>query len=212
MQQAADAGGMPVSVIRKNKPPDAITDTKIIEKDVRAWRKRLSAAVNGQLSTPLDWDEGMKPPYFTDKPGWDGYGAAVLLAAYHELGRELPATLSDEWPSDPAIEEAKALRTSRQIFEPEWCLPMNDDVSFVCPILTGKQLQVGSSIQLRDQLRALNAATFAGSPADLTSWRREGPPERLGSDFRRTARFGLAVLIELSASASEHRLPMLMDY
>ncbi|HEV8656456.1 MAG TPA: hypothetical protein VGR85_13190 [Candidatus Limnocylindria bacterium] len=212
VQQTMGAQGISVRTVRANASPDAVTDTKVIEKAVREWRGQLAAALKSQTASSVDWTEGMGSPYFTDKPDWDGYGAVVLLAAYHAIGRPVPSGVNDKWQSDPAIAEAKARKAYRHILEPEWWLPVADDLVFVCPTLAGNRVQVGSSVRLRDQLGELNAATLSGSDADLARWRHDGPPDPPSKDLQHAARFGLAILTELSGRAIEHRLPMLLDY
>jgi len=56
---------------------------------VLRWRDGLSRRLGDRLAGPLDWDESGPAPCFTDKPGWDGYGGALLLAA-HDEHPELP--------------------------------------------------------------------------------------------------------------------------
>src|SRR4029450_6262993 len=41
----------------------------------------LTRGLGDRLAGPLDWDESGPAPCFTDKPGWDGYGGTLLLAA-----------------------------------------------------------------------------------------------------------------------------------
>ena len=36
------------------------------------------------LAEPLDWSEDAEAPWFTGRPGWDGFGSLVLWAAYAE--------------------------------------------------------------------------------------------------------------------------------
>jgi hypothetical protein len=212
VQQTMEAQGVPFRTIRAEGSPDAITDLKVIEKAVREWRDDLAKALKAQSAISLDWTEGMSAPYFTDKPDWDGYGAVALMAAYQAVGKPPPTEVSGEWQSDPTIVEAKARKAYRHVLEPEWWLPIRDDLVFVCPTVDNNKVQVGSSVQLREQLRALNEATFSGSQADLANWRRNGPPDPPGKDLQHAARFGLAILVEMSTQAIEHRLPMLLDY
>jgi hypothetical protein len=84
------------------------------EEGIRAavlrWRGGLSRWLGDRLAGPLDWGESGPAPCFTDKPGWDGYGGALLLAAHDEYP-ELPppAVLSARYrlggqPSAPALD------------------------------------------------------------------------------------------------------------
>lgn len=70
---------------------------------VCAWQDRLREQIGDRLDGPLDWDESAEGLSFTDKPGWGGYGGAVLLAAHAEHPRlPLPEDVSPDWPDDPA--------------------------------------------------------------------------------------------------------------
>ena len=212
VQQTMEAQGVPFKTIRQDASAEAITDLKVIEKAVLEWQSQLSEGLKAQAAASVGWAEGMGPPYFTDKPDWDGYGAVLLLAAYYAIRKPVPASVSDEWQLDAAIAEAKTRRVYRHLLEPEWWLPFTDDLLFACPTLSGKHVQVGSSVHLRDELRELNAATLGGPDADLARWRRDGPPDPPGSDLQHAARFGLAILLEMSGRAIENRLPMVLDY
>jgi hypothetical protein len=60
---------------------------EVIRAAVVRWRDGLSRWLGDRLAGPLDWDESGPAPCLTDKPGWDGYGGALLLAGEEvELG------------------------------------------------------------------------------------------------------------------------------
>jgi hypothetical protein len=82
---------------------------EVIRAAVLRWRGGLNRWLGDRLAGPLDWDESAPAPCFTDKPGWDGYGGALRLAA-HDEHPELPppAVVSADWPDDPAYQAASA--------------------------------------------------------------------------------------------------------
>ena len=82
---------------------------EVIRAAVLRWREGLSRWLGDRLDGPLDWDESAPAPCFTDKPGWDGYGGTLLLAA-HDEHPELPppAQVSADWPDDLAYQAASA--------------------------------------------------------------------------------------------------------
>jgi hypothetical protein len=55
-----------------------------IQASVLAWRRTLGGALAPYLAEPLAWNETPEAPWFTGRPGWDGFGALVLWAAYAE--------------------------------------------------------------------------------------------------------------------------------
>src|SRR6266851_1451206 len=77
VQQAGEAAGTPVIVMRQNEPADRVTDVNEVAKAVANWRQGLIRS----LGLNEEWDEDVGGEYYTDKPDWDGYGAVVLMAA-----------------------------------------------------------------------------------------------------------------------------------
>ena len=94
----------------------AVADGQEAEEVIRAavlrWRENLSRWLGGRLARPLDRDESSPAPASPNKPGWDGYGGALLLAA-HDEHPELPppAVVSADWPDDLAYQATSAGRT-----------------------------------------------------------------------------------------------------
>ena len=60
---------------------DGLEAEEVIRAAVVSWRQGLSRWLGDRLAGPLDWDASGPAPCFTDKPGWDGYGGTLLLAA-----------------------------------------------------------------------------------------------------------------------------------
>ncbi|MBM3649734.1 MAG: hypothetical protein FJX11_18290, partial [Alphaproteobacteria bacterium] len=76
---------------------------------ILAWRAGLARSLGNRIETPLDWDEGEQTPYFSGRPGWDGFGSLVLWAAYAEHPAvRLPASLPEEWDHDPVLMRSTA--------------------------------------------------------------------------------------------------------
>src|SRR5207249_5208071 len=106
VQQWGREQGLPVEVRRSQaSPPDRITDPTVIRPDMIKWRSDLNQALSSRLGVELDWEEAPDAPYFTDKPGWDGYGGLVLLAAHEENPQLKPPTRVslDSWKKDQAL-------------------------------------------------------------------------------------------------------------
>jgi hypothetical protein len=180
-------------------PPPAEEVTPAVE----AWCAELTQALGANISEPIGWDEADSRPYFTDRPGWDGYTALVLWAAYaHAPDRQRPASLPEgDFSEDPAF-LAMLPRESgtpyRQILQPGLWLPCSYNFAFNGPALTGDSAWMGSTFALRDQLELLKRNTFGASEA--------------ADDFQQRASFALALFLELSQKACEARVPMLLDF
>ena len=107
--------------------PDGQAPEEVIRSAVLRWRDGLNRWLVDRLDGPLDWDESGPAPCFTDKPGWDGYGGTLLLAA-HDEHPELPppALVSADWPDDAAYQAASARGAGSrysQLLTPELWLP-----------------------------------------------------------------------------------------
>jgi hypothetical protein len=133
----------------------------VVRSAVVAWRDGLSRWLGDRLPEPLDWDESGLAGCFTDKPGWDGYGGVLLLAA-HDEHPELPApaTVSADWPDDLAYQAASARGAAscyQQLLTPELWLPSRFRFTVRVQDPTGEEVEVGSSVALLDQLELLAA-------------------------------------------------------
>ncbi|HEV3504188.1 MAG TPA: hypothetical protein VG637_02770 [Actinomycetes bacterium] len=190
----------------------AVSDGQDAEEVIRAavlrWRDGLSRRLGDRLAGPLDWDESGLAPCFTDKPGWDGYGGTLLLAA-HDEHPELPppAQVSADWPDDPAYQAACAPGAGSrydQLLTPELWLPCAFDFTVRTRDITGEEVELGSSMALLGQLELLSAR-----------YRLDGqPPEPAagGHSLSAAAGNGLAVLRRLAERSVINRVPMKLDF
>jgi hypothetical protein len=171
---------------------------EVIRAAVVRWRDGLSRWLGDRLAGPLDWDESAPAPCFTDKPGWDGYGGALLLAA-HDEHPELPppAQVSADWPDDPAYQAASARGAGsryHQLLTPELWLPCHFEFTVRTRDITGEEVELGSSMALLGQLELLSARH-----------RQDGwLPDPAGN--------GLAVLRRLAERSVAHQVPMKLDF
>ncbi len=95
VQQAGAAAGMPLVVVRAGESMQDLmqralaeggdapireirmTDVQPRTQPIAEWK----AGVLRSLGLNEEWDDRPDGEYYTDKPGWEGYGAVVLLAA-----------------------------------------------------------------------------------------------------------------------------------
>ena len=181
---------------------------EVVRAAVVAWRDGLTRWLGDRLPQPLGWDESGPADCFTDKPGWDGYGGTLLLAA-HDEHPELPppATVSADWPDDLAYQAASAQGAGsryQQLLTPELWLPCRFEFTVRVQDLTGEDVVVGSSITLLDQLELLRARyDLDGQPTEVL-----GDSHSLSA----AAGTGLGVLLHLAERSVRHRLPMKLDF
>ena len=181
---------------------------EVIRAAVVGWRDGLSRWLGDRLDGPLDWDESGPAPCFTDKPGWDGYGGTLLLAA-HDEHPELPAPakVSADWPDDPAYQAASAPGAGsryHQLLTPELWLPCRFAFTVRTQDITGEEVELGSSVALLDQLELLSTRyRLDGRPPD---------PAADGHSLSAAAGNGLAVLRRLAERSVINQLPMKLDF
>ena len=181
---------------------------EVVRAAVVNWRAGLNRWLGDRLPGPLDWDESGPAACFTDKPGWDGYGGTLLLAA-HDEHPELPppTTVSADWPDDLAYQASSARGADsryQQLLTPELWLPCRFEFTVRVQDLTGEEVEVGSSLALLDQLELLKLR-----------YRLDGQPVEVAGDghsLSAAAGTGLNVLLRLAERSVRHRLPMKLDF
>lgn len=179
---------------------------------VTHWRTAINTGLGSNLSEPLDWDESRNAPYFTDRPGYEGYGALVVWAAHAEVGTPPPKEYSGEWYSDEAYKqcvEPKDGQKYRSITCGSVWLPGTFVFSFDFQDLTGSKSHICSNLSLEKCLSELNAATFKMSQGDLDAAQKANFSEK--PTLEELARFGLALLHGLARKSVEHHLPIQMS-
>ncbi|MBS0517058.1 MAG: hypothetical protein JSR90_00105 [Proteobacteria bacterium] len=179
------------------------------------WRDRLARSLGDNISEPLDWNESADAPYFTGRPGWDGFGSLVLWAAYAEHPfMAKPLLLPDEWDNDPALIRSNAegfrSRYSHLVRNVELWLPCAFRFTFEGQDVDGRRIVVGSVNTLASQLADLNGATWKVDDDEAASWARRRPRDDAPLELR--ARYAFAVIRDLAQQAVRHSLPMKLDY
>ncbi len=224
VQQAGQASGTTVEVVRADEPEDAVRDTAIIQSAVQKWVQGLLDALGVQGG----WQDALDTPYATDKPDWDGYGAVVQLAAFDERPDLVPggkvrkglrrtttvAVLPRDFGESEAVKAASQApaRYPALLAGAQWCLPIREAPAvFRAPTPNGTLLTMGRVDQLLAELNTLNARTMRLSPGDLEAARQAGPPGT-GAPVDEVAPFGAAVLLALAEYAAIHEVPWIMDY
>jgi len=193
---------------------DPRADRERLRRAVLAWREALGRALKPHIAQPLDWPESDDAPWFTGRPGWDGFGSLVLWAAYAEQpALRRPGTLPEEWDDDPALVRSNAQgfrsRYSHLVRNVELWLPLAFDFTFEGEDVDGRRTIVGSAPTLARQLGELNAATWKLDAGELVALTRRRPRD---PSLAVCARHALAVMTGLAKQAVEHRLPMKLDY
>ena len=214
-EKTARERGVQYQIGRPGTSADRLKDPQGIPPAVVAWRSALSDSLGSKIALPLDWDEALELPYFTGRPGWDGFGSLVLWAAYaeHPALRQ-PTTLPEECDNDPALMRSNVAgfrsRYSHLVRNVELWLPSPFEFTFEGEDIDGRRVVVGSTTTLRRQLEDLNAATWKADASAVGGW--GGEPLTAEAPLELCARYAFAVLLDLARRAVEHKLPMKLDY
>ena len=214
MEKAARERGSPRPV-QPSGQAQAVTSLARIRPQVLAWRARLATALGKRIEVPLDWDETDSAPWFADRPGWDGFGALVLWAAYAEHpALRVPQTLPEEGDqNDIALTRSTAVgfksRYSHLVRDVEMWLPVSFEITFEGEDVGGRRLMMGSVATLRRQLNDLNAATWKAAADEVEAWGRARPE---GGGLEESARYAFALFCKLARLAEAERLPMKLDH
>ena len=216
VQQFARRQGVDVQVIRPAHSADAVNDPEQIRMLVLQWQRMLTDAMAEHLEYPVEWDESLDAPYFTDKPSWDCWADLLLWAAYEEHPEfDQPSGPVEDWRDDPAYEasndddfESRYPHILRRNVE-LW-LPCDFPFVFSTMGLTGKEITIGSSVQMLTELRELNERTWEASPQLVGQWSRAATLPNASIEVG--ARFTFGMLLGLTEKSVEFRLPMKLDY
>jgi hypothetical protein len=193
-------------------PPDAnaVTDPAEIAPAMEYWQRNVSEALREAGGSGIVWEEGLDPPYFTDRIGWEPFFAVMLWVAYLELGKAPPKTIPPDMAQDPVLMQCLAdpkYELTNFIGAQFW-LPAEFVFFAKFPSPTGEETGVAS----------VDALLFALEKINEQSWRTQEWRDWLKDDFsdRSTletpAKYGFAVLANMAVEAKKNRLPMILSY
>lgn len=192
----------------------AVSDPVELQGVIADWREKASEKLKEHLPEPLAWQEGMLPPYETTELTFQGYGGAIMLAAYTVTGYvPRPTTYQKSWDKNPAIEQLLKEPKNNAIWE-----ILNCSLWLPCPFQfgigmkdpSGSPIRCGSVDMLWSCLQQLNEANWNASPERIADWQRIELSEDM--TFDRQAQFGFAHFFAMCRLAREKRLPLKLHY
>ena len=210
-QKWARESGTHYQIIGPNGPPQPANRDEVADA-VKHWKAAINNGLGSNLSKPIDWDESSEAPYFTDRPGYEGYGALLVWAAHAECGTRPPDSYNGEWFSDEAFLECAQPKRGQK-YRPIICgslwLPGEFEFSFDFEDLTGESVHICASTSLERSLRELNQHTFGMSSTDCADALRAEFGE--SPTLESLARFGLALFHNLAEKSVQHHLPIMLS-
>ena len=218
VQQMMETGTLSAQFKPKHEPLDPSVDRQAIQTDVDRWRARIASRLRRPLlgrkvTEPFDWNESLGAPYFTDKPGWWGYGGLLAVALRAEGRAISDQQISEQWVLSLLARALPGGRRYPHLLGSHAWLPLEIDRPFRASWPAGRSAFFGSSPGLATELKELNERTYRAQETELVEWRKgDGPDDLADWSLDQMARFGLAVFVEFARQAVAERLPMLLDY
>lgn len=206
-----------------------------VRKIITQWADSLAASIAPTLSTPL-WDETTECDYYTDKPGWEGYGALVMLQACLTLKHKVPEYVEARWNvfDEPVVKKALSMDTGNSLLSAVvlW-LPIDMLTIFDGPLPTGEEVSIATVALLKQELEELNRQLWNADETTILSWRDEyyyepvtvEEPKRLFGFRRRKkeapnpkfrtedlAKSAYSILYRAVRFAEDHQASIMMDF
>lgn len=210
-QKWARETGSSYQMIGPDGPPQS-ADWEEVTAAVTHWQASLNQGLGDNLPAPFEWDESKNAPYFTDRPGYDGYGALLVWAAHAERGSTPPDSYNGEWYSDEAYVECSEPKKGQK-YRPIICgtlwLPGEFEFSFDFQDLTGEKVHICANTSLLDSLDELNQNTFQLTSDELSAALKGDSEEE--PTLAELARFGLALFRDLADKSVQHHLPIVLS-
>jgi hypothetical protein len=173
------------------------------------WRQAMNEGLGSNLEQPLTWREDRETPYFTDRPGYDSYGALMLWAAYMEGDMTPPTAFVDPWYDDPVLQKYSNAENAPSLGPLMACslwLPGDFHFSYEFSDLTGQTPRITSNEALRWTLEKIEHGGLSPSPTMGDAPGSSEPPS-----LKFLAEIGLSVFQQICAKSIEHHLPIILD-
>lgn len=192
------------------KPVEDKEEIEQIRNMICRWADLLATNIEPPLLSPL-WDERSERDYFTDRPDWETYGALVMLQVCHLQNCSWPEYIESGWNvfDEAVVKKAISQKiVNSLLFDVSCWLPIPIKSVFVTTLPTGDE-------------------------ATILSWRNEKyyvpikqkEPKLILGFIRRTnktqkekyrteelAQCAYSMLYQAVNFATEHRVPILLDY
>jgi hypothetical protein len=209
-QAAAREQGMEYRMIYAEDSGPAVWDE--VAECVGLWRGMIAQGLADNAPDDLAWSEDRDAPYYTDRPGWNGYTALVVTAACTALEEPLPDALTeDALVSDVVLRtHAPELRDSkRSITKVQIWLPGAFDFSFDFMDLCQEPTHLGNVNRLVLDLEDIQMKQGI-SDDELAVALQDNVDE--DADFKANATFGLAVFLDVARNAQKIHMPIILSF
>jgi hypothetical protein len=194
--------------------PNRVNDPVELQGVIAGWLEDATNKLRPHLAEPLSWREGMNEECEVASLGFDGYGGAMLLAAYTVTGYQpRPKAFHREWGNDPAIELLSKDTRRNATWEMMNCnlwMPCRFQFGIGMKDPAGQPIRTGSIDMLWFALQNLNEANWKASHDQIMEWGNIDLGQ--ATDFDTQARFGFSVFHRMCSRARERRLPLKLHF
>ena len=210
VQKHARETGMEYRMIRPGNDPGP-AKWEDVQAAVGHWKAALKQGLGPNDPGDIDWNEGRDAPYFTDRPGWDGYSALVVMAACAACQEPLPERIAEDSLTSDVVMRAQAANFQghyQAITRVQLWLPGSFEFSFDFVDLCNEKTHVGSLSRFVQELDVL-MQVYGITEEQLAAAQPGGKDD---TEFLPVARFGLAVFRQVAGNALKSRLPMMLSF
>lgn len=187
------------------------SDAAKIAKGAQDWQRSVSEALRHAGGSEVVWQEGMEPPYFTDRIGWEPLFALMLWTSCIELNRPPPRTPPKDIMRDPILAECLKDSTKYQLtafLSAQFWLPAEFVFFAKFPSPAAEEVGVSSVDALLFALEKINEQSWR-----TQEWRAWLKDEFLDRSILETpAKYGFAVLASMAVEAKRNKLPMILSF
>ena len=218
------------------KPMVNTDEIEQIRDTINLWADTLAAKFDPPLPTPL-WNEKDECGYYSDNPGWEAYGALVMLHACRCLNRPLPEFVEIGWNAydEPVVNETMSRKIVNSILAAGCWLPIPEKALIMTAMPTGDDATISTVPLLKQELEELNQQLWQADEETILSWRNEKyyvpiieehEEQKLVLGFIRRkkiiqkekyrtedlAQCAFSILYQAMKFATEQHVPILLDY
>ncbi|MBI3865052.1 MAG: hypothetical protein HY290_24520 [Planctomycetia bacterium] len=215
VQRRARIDGIQYKIICAGGDPEPPPPAHEVRSLVDSWREGINQGLAPHGLGPIEWSEDDCVPYFTDRPGWQGYSGLLLWAVYAQLSRSKPPyALPETWVNDPVYQDVlrdeKSIRY-QSILQANLWLPGDFQYCFKFPGLAGdEESTIASTGWLLAQLTQLRAEEPKWTTQSLLQRVRGTKDDEYALES--AAKDGLAIFSDLAQQAVTHRVPIVLSF
>lgn len=194
-------------------------DAEEVQHSVELWMEALTSGLSDKDILFKSWEENNEKEYYTDKPGWDGYGALVILSACLYSGKEVPKFYekSSDWNDDPVVQTfvINESYTNPFLNGIEMWVPFEGCMSFSYIFPTGKEANMSTVEQLESDLQYMNKMRWNADEETILSWLNTevaSDADKDTFDFDALSKFAYCIFYKAVLFAKENKVPIRLDY